>query len=114
MPVVESLDEAPASRFNTAMSQCRQSSRRMALIRTSTCGSGSAQLRALCLLASLLLMPACGTPTDPHRVTLRSGQVMVATTRPALDDKTGYFRFRDRNKKDVLVRPDEVTIIERL
>lgn len=78
-------------------------------------GRGAARCapRVLALACVLLALPACGTPRDPHVITLRNGQVMHSTTRPELDQKTGYFRFLDRNQKDVLLRPDEVTMIER-
>lgn len=71
-------------------------------------------LAVLCLGAAALLTAACGSPPNPHRVTLRSGDVINASTRPQLDARTGYYRFRDAADKDILLLPDEVTSIERL
>ncbi len=78
------------------------------------CAAARLAAAALGLGVAVLLTSACGSPPNPHRVTLRSGQVIDASTRPQLDDRTGYYRFRDRADKDILLLPDEVTTIERL
>lgn len=69
--------------------------------------------RALLPLTAATLFAACGTTSDPHRITLGDGQVFESVDQPRLDKKTGYFRFRDRQGKDILLRDDEVTVIER-
>ncbi|MFV1994534.1 MAG: DUF903 domain-containing protein [Verrucomicrobiales bacterium] len=41
-------------------------------------------------------------------VTLVDGTVYHSSNRPELDDKTGYYKFRDHRGKDVLMRKHEL------
>ncbi len=50
--------------------------------------------------------------TPSYVVTLHDGHVYRSAQAPEFDPKTGYYKFRDRYGRDVLLRDREVATIE--
>jgi hypothetical protein len=64
----------------------------------------------LTLICSLLLGSCSGT--DSYRITLRDGREFVTASRPQMQTKTGYYRYKNFQGRDALIRADEVLLIE--
>lgn len=68
----------------------------------------------LCLLTLLLLtlsLTQCGGGPS-YKITLRDGREIQTLDKPEFRSKTGYYQYRNTDKKDGLVRADEVMLIE--
>lgn len=59
--------------------------------------------------ACCCLMAACSSPQ--YKISLRDGRDYIAASKPSFIEKTGYYRYRELNGKDALVRADEVLFI---
>ena len=69
----------------------------------------------------LLLLPAvvlvsCSMPdmfasSTPHTIQLKNGQEVPCQGAPQYQEKTGYYRYRTPQKRDGLIRADEVAKI---
>lgn len=68
--------------------------------------------RLLCLLAPVLLLAACQSSKSTYKITLKDGREYLSNTRPEYQGKTGYYRYRTFQKRDALLRADEVLMIE--
>lgn len=72
-------------------------------------------------LLPLLLLPAvvlvsCSMPdmfasSTPHTIQLKNGQEVPCQGAPQYQEKTGYYRYRTPQKRDGLIRADEVAKI---
>ena len=71
-----------------------------------------ARLIIVCALA--LACDSCTSTVGHYRLTLKDGREFIATNEPQINVKTGYFRFRNPQGKEALVRADEVLLIDRL
>lgn len=65
---------------------------------------------AVCLLA--LLLTTCGG--THYKITLKDGREFMTASRPEFNAKTGYYKFRGLNKKDALIRADEILMMNEL
>jgi hypothetical protein len=81
----------------------------------------STAMNAMCRL--LLLLPAislvsCSMPgmfasTTPHKIKLKDGREVPCEGAPLYQEKTGYYRYRTPDKRDAVIRADDVaTIVE--
>lgn len=71
--------------------------------------------RPLCALMFCLSLASCGGGGGTNwRIQLKDGSEYTAISAPKYLRKTGYYRFRNANDKDALLRADEVLHIERL
>lgn len=48
-----------------------------------------------------------------YRLTLRDGREFIAASRPEMQRKTGYYRYRTYQGRDALIRAEDVILIER-
>ena len=62
--------------------------------------------------ACCCLMAACAS--SHYKISLRDGRDYVTASEPQFISKTGYYRYRDLNGKDALVRADEVLFIRQM
>jgi hypothetical protein len=68
--------------------------------------------RVLIPIIALLLMASCGSG-GTYRMTLRDGREFIAASRPEMQRKTGYYRYKTFQGRDALIRAEEVILIER-
>lgn len=72
----------------------------------------------LILLLPLLSLAACSMPdlfasTTPHKIKLKDGREVLCKGAPQYQEKTGYYRYRTPDKRDAVIRADDVvTIVE--
>ena len=82
----------------------------------------STAMNAMCRL--LLILPAtiivsCSMPgmfasTTPHKIKLKDGREVPCEGAPQYQEKTGYYRYRTPDKRDAVIRADDVaTIVEK-
>ncbi len=65
------------------------------------------------LTFSLLTVFLCQCGGGPsYKITLRDGREIQTLDKPEFKRKTGYYQYRSTEKKDGLVRADEVMLIE--
>jgi hypothetical protein len=66
-------------------------------------------LSLLCapLLASCS-MPDLFASTAPHKIRLKDGREVICSGQPEYQEKTGYYRYRTLDKRDAVIRADEV------
>ncbi|OYW76048.1 MAG: hypothetical protein B7Z37_10575 [Verrucomicrobia bacterium 12-59-8] len=78
-------------------------------------------MNAMCRL--LLILPAifvvsCSMPgmfasSTPHKIKLKDGREVPCEGAPQYQEKTGYYRYRTPDKRDAVIRADDVvTIVE--
>lgn len=70
-------------------------------------------LRPTLFLSVLLLLPACSmsdmlVSTTPHKIKLKDGREVLCNGEPQYQEKTGYYRYRTPDKRDGVIRADEV------
>ena len=79
-------------------------------------------MNAMCRL--LLILPAisivsCSMPgmfasSTPHKIKLKDGSEVSCEGAPEYQEKTGYYRYRTPDKRDAVIRADDVvTIVEK-
>ncbi len=61
------------------------------------------------LLGTAAFLAGCAT--QGFVITLKDGRQFISADKPELNLKTGYYKFRDRYGRDVLMREDEVLMI---
>ncbi|MCB1225253.1 MAG: YgdI/YgdR family lipoprotein [Verrucomicrobiales bacterium] len=68
----------------------------------------------LALVAGLvgILLPSC--QSHQYRVAATDGRHWVCETKPELQSKTGYYRFRTAQGRDTVIKADEIQSIEGL
>ncbi len=64
----------------------------------------------LCLALACHCLCSCGS-SGTYRITLKDGREFIAASKPDLQRKTGYYRYRNFQGRDALVRADEVLMI---
>ena len=68
--------------------------------------------RALLILPAVLFvscsMPNLMASTSPHTIKLKDGREVPCKGAPQYQEKTGYYRYRTPEKRDGLIRADEV------
>jgi hypothetical protein len=67
--------------------------------------------RSLLILILSLLIASCGS-TDTWRISTRDGRQFLCEGEPQFQTKTGYYRYRNFQGRDALIRADEVVQIE--
>jgi Bacterial protein of unknown function (DUF903) len=67
---------------------------------------------SLLFALTLALVCSCGSGGS-YRLTLRDGREFIAASRPEMQRKTGYYRYRTYQGRDALIRAEEVILIER-
>ena len=65
----------------------------------------------LTIAAALLLLSGCGT-TSLWKIQVKDGHEYLAKSKPQFQAKTGYYRFKNLQGKDSLLRAEEVLLIE--
>lgn len=63
-----------------------------------------------CFLTALALTQCGGGPA--YKVTLSDGREILCKGQPEFKGKTGYYKYRNLDGRDGLVRADEVMLIE--
>ena len=68
---------------------------------------------AILKLLPILLLYACSMPdllvsTAPHKIKLKNGHEVLCDGEPQFQEKTGYYRYRTPDKRDGVIRADEV------
>ncbi len=68
---------------------------------------------AILKLLPILLLSACSMPdllvsTAPHKIKLKDGREVLCDGEPQLQEKTGYYRYRTPDRRDGVIRADEV------
>ena len=63
------------------------------------------------LLAAAGVFFLGGCAAQGFVITLKDGRQFISSDKPELNLKTGYYKFRDRYGRDVLMREDEVLMI---
>lgn len=70
------------------------------------------------MLLSAIVLTSCSMPdmfasTTPHKIKLKDGREVPCNGAPQYQEKTGYYRYRTPDKRDAVIRADEVaTIVE--
>jgi len=60
----------------------------------------------------LLFCAGCGSPS--YQITLKDGREFLTTSKPEFNRKTGYYKYRNHNGKDALLRSDEILMMNEL
>ncbi len=74
--------------------------------------------KRLSLLSTALILCSCAMPdltasTGTHCIKLKDGSEVLCDGEPRFQDKTGYYRYRTFQKRDAVVRKDDVLAIEK-
>ncbi|MDZ4288444.1 MAG: YgdI/YgdR family lipoprotein [Prosthecobacter sp.] len=66
------------------------------------------------LALAVLFLAGCQAPSSSvsYKITLKDGREYLSSGRPEYQRKTGYYRYRTFQKRDALLRADEVLMIE--
>ena len=79
-------------------------------------------MNAMCrllLLSPAIFLVSCSMPnlfasSTPHRIKLKDGREVPCEGAPQYQEKTGYYRYRTLDKRDAVIRADDVvTIVEK-
>ncbi len=65
----------------------------------------------LLLVFSCLCLCSCGSGSN-YRITLRDGREFITSSKPEMQRKTGYYRYKNFQGRDALIRADEVLMIQ--
>jgi hypothetical protein len=68
-------------------------------------------LRCGLLFLTAALPWTAGCSTRGYEIVLVDGRQFISAEEPELNPKTGYYKFRDRYGRDVLMRKEEVRTI---
>jgi hypothetical protein len=75
-------------------------------------------MRRLLLILPAISLISCSMPdmfasTTPHKIKLKDGREVPCEGAPQYQKKTGYYRYRTPDKRDAVIRADDVaTIVE--
>jgi hypothetical protein len=75
-------------------------------------------MRRLLLIIPVISLVSCSVPgmfasTTPHKIKLKDGREVPCEGAPQYQEKTGYYRYRTPDKRDAVIRADDVaTIVE--
>lgn len=73
----------------------------------------------LCLLIVPAMLVSCSMPDmlashTPHKIKLKDGREVICAGEPQYQAKTGYYYYRTPEKRDAVIRADEVAgIVEK-
>lgn len=76
-------------------------------------------MRRLLLLLPAFTFISCSMPdmfasSTPHKIKLKDGREVPCEGVPQYQEKTGYYRYRTPDKRDAVIRADDVaTIVEK-
>jgi hypothetical protein len=76
-------------------------------------------MRRLLLILPVISLVSCSVPgmfasTTPHKIKLKDGREVPCEGAPQYQEKTGYYRYRTPDKRDAVIRADDVaTIVEK-
>lgn len=70
-------------------------------------------MRRLLLIPPAILLASCSMPdmlvsTAPHRIKLKDGREVMCSGQPQYQEKTGYYYYRTPDKRDAVIRADDV------
>jgi hypothetical protein len=71
-------------------------------------------IRVRLIVACALALTCVACTTGHYRLTLKDGREFMTANEPQINVKTGYFRFKNLQGKDALIRADEVLLIDKL
>jgi len=66
---------------------------------------------AALIFASTLLTGSCSS-SPTYKITLKDGREFIAASKPKMQGKTGYYRYKNFQGRDALIRAEEVLLIE--
>lgn len=75
-------------------------------------------MRRLLLILPVIFLVSCSMPamfasTTPHKIKLKDGREVPCEGAPSYQEKTGYYHYRTPDKRDAVIRADDVvTIVE--
>ncbi len=76
-------------------------------------------MRRLLLILPVISLVSCSVPktffasTTPHKIKLKDGREVPCEGAPSYQEKTGYYHYRTPDKRDAVIRADDVaTIVE--
>ncbi len=75
-------------------------------------------MRRLLLILPVISLVSCSVPdmfasSTPHKIKLKDGREVPCEGAPQYQEKTGYYRYRTPDKRDAVIRADDVaTIVE--
>lgn len=96
----------------------RKPERRVKFLSFETTSVAMKAPRVLLLILPVLVLSSCSFPdllvsTTPHTIKLKNGGEVRCNGVPQYQEQTGYYRYRTPDKRDALIRADEVaTIVE--
>ncbi len=73
-------------------------------------------MRRLLLILPAISLVSCSMPdmfasTTPHKIKLKDGREVPCEGAPHYQEKTGYYRYRTPDKRDAVIRADDVAAI---
>ena len=68
-------------------------------------------LRPLFAIAIAALLSCCGS-TSLWKIQLKDGREFLSKTKPELQAKTGYYRYKNIQGRDALLQAQEVLMVE--
>ena len=72
----------------------------------------SLSLRVVFACVLTVCAGACSS-TETYRLTLKDGREFQAASKPQMQRKTGYYRYKNFEGRDALIRAEEVLLIVR-
>lgn len=75
--------------------------------------------RHFLLILPAILLSSCSMPdllvsTSPHKIKLKDGREVMCSGEPQYQEKTGYYYYRTSDKRDAVIRADDVAgIVEK-
>lgn len=75
--------------------------------------------RHLLLILPVVLLASCSmsdmlVSTSPHKIKLKDGREVLCSGEPQYQSKTGYYYYRTPDKRDAVIRADDVAgIVEK-
>jgi len=73
--------------------------------------------RLLLLISPAILLCSCSMPnllasSAPHKIKLKDGREVLCNGEPQYQEKTGYYYYRTPDKRDAVIRADDVAGIQ--
>jgi hypothetical protein len=73
-------------------------------------------MRRLLLILPAISLVSCSMPdmfasSTPHKIKLKDGREVPCQGAPQYQEKTGYYRYRTPDKRDAVIRADDVAAI---
>lgn len=64
----------------------------------------------LTIVAAALLLSGCSSPL--WKIQLKDGREFISKSKPELQTKTGYYRYKNMQGRDALLQAQEVLMVE--